>query len=544
MQNTLPPERRWSWVPWLLVALWLAWNSQGCWPFTAVEGDDQGVMFGVTAMATGDARLLPLRYLYEVQPGAYQVLSALVQFTGAPVETVFGWVSVAGALAFAVAGACLLREFVRLPLGWALLAVLAAQEVTTEAFYCNTSAVAGGLALTSVLLASRGPAWRAWLPSGIALAVAGWLRADSLLIAPACLAVAYARTGSIRNSVRHTTAIALCSVLALVLLYATSGISLANALGAYVERSNSGGSWATLAQSPFMVLSPALALAAFAGLAVALGRRETNVLALCALGCVPSIAIYGGSLATLKYFYYLVPFALVPAVYVLKQVWAAPFIGAHWTRRALLLGLGASLALVDQTVGLRTLNGELRMFTTAPTSATLVRIPHRPRPLECVIGPGELERNEDGFRIRTGQGFAPVCWHREKLHMLVELQRLADIFATPRDITVYWSNWLPAQVASRELLRAGFRPQGLALTFWWDYSRWTRGLQTVHLLYLGYVGSPYQDPRRLPRTTTARDTYFLGDYSGKKKLYELPDGLHWHLLSVPAEGFTTLFQRY
>ena len=66
----------------------------------------------------------------------------------------------------------------------------------------------------------------------------------------------------------------------------------------------------------------------------------------------------------------------------------------------------------------------------------------------------------------------------------------------------------------------------------------------MHLLYLGYVGSPYQDPRRLPRTTTARDTYFLGDYSGKKKLYELPDGLHWHLLSVPAEGFTTLFQRY
>src|SRR6185295_12734668 len=105
-------------------------------------------------------------------------------------EIIFGLATVAGALAFAVAGARLLQILLGWPLGWMLVGMLCCQEVTTAACYLNTSALAGGPALLGIIL-SRRPDRFGWLGAGLALAVAGWLRADSLLVAPACLGMAY-----------------------------------------------------------------------------------------------------------------------------------------------------------------------------------------------------------------------------------------------------------------------------------------------------------------------------------------------------------------
>ena len=525
--------------PWCLMLLLLGGWSYGVWPITPVEGDDQGVIFGVESMLhRGDAFLHSARYLYEVQPGSYHLLASLTRFTGSPTETVFGVATMIGAVTFAMAGAWLLQILFAWPFAWLLVALLWCQEVTAAACYSNTSALAGGLALGAVALAHR-PGTLGWLGAGLGLALAGWLRADSLLVAPACLGLAYWRDRRWRPALTRTAAIALTATGAVLLLYRLSGTSVLDGAGSYAGRGYLLSSWRTLCESPVQLLSPVLALGGITGSLLLVWRKEYALGLVMLGGILPSVAAYGASLTTPKYFYYLVPFALVPAVYLLDTL--RPVMQRRPLAAAGMLG---ALLLGDGLLGVRTLDPTQRYFTTAPTWATLSQIEFHGRTFALVAGPGELIINADGFRLRTGQFFAPWCWHREKMRVRTDLAMIHAWLAGGRDLTLLWANWLPYQVGARELLASGFVPpprtdlEGGAARG----EDWRRAEQVVHLGYLGYVGSPFQPPGPAPASTTGADTYFIGDCAGQP-ITELADDRHWHLLSAVPEGLITLHQR-
>src|SRR6188768_2985399 len=117
-------------LPWVIVLLQLLWAGRGVWPVAPVEGDEQGVLFGVAGMLQDDSQLLAGRYIYDVQPGSYQVLVALARLTGATPQTGFAVTTVFGAAGFALAAALLLRTTLAQPVGWTLVGVLACQEIT------------------------------------------------------------------------------------------------------------------------------------------------------------------------------------------------------------------------------------------------------------------------------------------------------------------------------------------------------------------------------------------------------------------------------
>ena len=526
-------------LPWSLVLLLLGWTSYGTWPLVPVEGDDQGVIFGVEGMLhPEDAFLRHARYLYEVQPGSYHLLAALVKITGASAATVFGVTTIAGALAFALAGARLLQILFAWPLAWLLFALLWCQEVTTAACYSNTSALAGGFALLATGLAHR-RGRGGWLGAGLVLTLAGWLRADSLLVAPACLGLAYWQERQWKPAITRTALIALTTLTGIFLLYWLSGTSVLLSLGSYAERGYLLSSWRVLLESPVQLLSPALAVGGALGFVLLLWRRQSALGLVVISGTIASVAVYGASLTTPKYFYYLVPFVLIPALHLVDGL--RPWLLRQPRTAALAL---AGVLLCDGLLGLRTLNQPQRYFTTAPTWATLGEVALPPRTFALVIGPGELIINADGFRVRTGQFFAPLCWHREKERMRTNLATIRSWLATGRELTIFWANWLPTQMAVRELLAAGFPPPGpvkpgdVAATM----QDWRRPGQVVHLGYLGYVGSVYQPPGPAPASLTGPDTYFIGD-GANQPITELADRAHWHLLSAVPEGLITLHQR-
>lgn len=528
-----------QYLPWGLVALLLAWASAGTWPVVPVEGDDQGVIFGVEGMLhPEDTFLRQNRYLYEVQPGSYHLITALVRITGAPVEKVFGVATIAGALAFALVGAWLLRILLGWPLAWLLAVLLWCQEVTTAAFYSNTSALAGGFALLGVGLAHR-PGRAGWLGAGLVLAFAGWLRADSLLVAPACLGLAYWRDRQWRPSLQRTLAIATVALGGVLTLYWMSGTSVLRGFEAYAGRGYALSTWRPLLQSPVLLMSPLMALGAGAGIVLLLARRNHELLLVMLGGLLGSLVCYGFSLTTPKYFYYLVPFALIPALGLIDAL-------RPWLQRRPLAAtaLCSALLLGDSLVGLRTMGPAQRFFTTAPTWATLGSMVAGPRQFALVVGPGELLINADGFRLRTGNFFASGCWHREKTRVLSNLAIIRSWLAGGQDLTIYWANWLPYQVAARELLALGFHPpvhampaQGAAAM-----ETWRRADQVVHLGYLGYRESAYQPPGPAPASPTGAHTYFIGDCANFP-ITELADGQRWHLLSAVPEGLLTLHQR-
>lgn len=540
---SLPASRAVRLLPWLLVAAMVGWASYGWWPVVALEGDDQGVIFGVQAMAGNDAVRLPLRYLYEIQPGSYQLLAALTRLTGAPAETVFAWATAAGALAFACFGAGLIRRLVGLPLGWALVLMLWCQEVTAAACYANTCAIAAGPALAAVLLAVSGDRPRHWVGAGLGLGLAGWLRADSLLVSPAVLALLYWREPRALPAIVQTTRIAVVAVLAFIALLLAAGVSPVRAVQAYAERPNLLGSWSAARDTALVLLSPALLVAILAGLGRLLRRRETPLLLVVAAGCLPSIAIYGASLTTPKYFYYLIPFALLPAAALARAAFTAEP-PAPAARRKWVLATVLVAALADLFVGLRVLKAEWRLLDTSPTLATLAGVRLPGRDVALVIGPGELLSNADGFRVRTGQGFAPLCWHREKTHLRQTLAQIRAVLQSGRNSTFYWSSWLPRQLLFRELLALGFQPGERYEEGMGTYQgNWQRGGTTVCIGFLGYEGSPFQPAGPAPASATPADTYFLGDSFIHWPVTPLRDERHWTLLSEPATGFVRLYQR-
>lgn len=527
-------SQAWRCLPWLLVGLQLSWWSYGVWPVTPVEGDEQGVIFGVEGMVLHDEVRLNQRYKYDVQPGSYHLLAALARQTGAPVETVFASVTVAGALGFALAGAWLLGYLLRLPLGWTMAAMLWAQEVTTAACYSNTSTAAGALAVLAVILAAR-PQPLVWVWSGSLLALGGWLRADCLLVAPACLGLAYWQLRAWRPAIRRTAAIAAVATTGVAVLYWLSGTSLLNAFGVYNTEMGSGLAGRRLwVETPVQLLSPVLYLAALGGAWLMLWRREFNLCLVVLTGTLATLVVYGGVITTPKYLYYLVPFALVPALFLARLLQHRPAWPSGLAVTVMLLG--------DGLLGLRTMEPTQRFFTTAPTWAALKL--GDARNLGIVAGPGELIFNADAFRLRTGQLFAPLCWHREKQRMRSNLMTIRSWLRTGRDQTIFWSAWLPLQVAQRELLDAGFRPDkrqppqpGSA-----PRDTWRRSGQVVHLGFLAYVGSAFQSPDPVPASTTGADTYVVGG-NNWEPLTELADDGRWSLLSDTPEGLVVLYQR-
>ena len=529
-------------LPWGLVLLLLGWWSQGVWPVVPVEGDEQGVLFGAEGMLRNDPVLLNVRYLYQVQPGSYHLLVALARLTGGSIETIFGVTTVVGAIGFVLAGARLLQILLGWPLAWILVGLLWCQEVTTAACYMNTSALAGGPALLGVILAGR-PQRLGWLWAGLALAVAGWLRADSLLVAPACLGLAYWTRREWRPAFLHTTALALTALAGVLLLYGLGGASLLSGFTTYTGRGTALSGWRTLIETSLLLLSPGLALGATGGCVVLLWRRQ-HALGLVVLGgTAASVLAYGFSLTSPKYFYYLVPFALVPALVFIDWVGQSLRHRPAWQTR-LAAGAGLALVAVDGLLGLRTLSGEQRLFTTAPTFARLFEAGLGAKSLAVVIGPGELVINADGFRLRTGQAFAPRCWHREKKRMKHELATIREWLEREPDLTLLWSNWIPYQMISRELFAAGYRPVDppRTVTGLSYQGAWQRGAQRVRVAFLGYVQNTHQEPGGPPVIPPGALTYFVGDCAFQP-INQLPDARQWHLVSAVPEGFLTLFQR-
>jgi len=530
-------------LPWTLVLLLAGWSAYGIWPVTPLEGDEQGVLFGVAGMLQHDALLLQMRYTYELQPGYYQLLVGLVRLTGLSPQALFALTTVVGAAGFALAGARLLQLLLAWPLGWTLFAMLWCQEVTAAACYLNTSALAGCLAICAVLLVWR-PERSAWGWAGVILALAGWLRADSLLVAPACLGVAFWREQRWKPALRQTAGIASCSALLFLGLYALSGTSALNSLRTYEERGFLLSGWRRFAETIPQLLSPALALAALAGLGLLFTPRRRLLGWVFVGGVTASLLAHGTDLTTPKYFYYMVPFLLIPALALADQLVRVSRAWNVAPRRAAVAG-AVALLLTDSLLGLRTLTPAQRFFRAEPTLASLAKLTWQGKSLALVLGLGELIINADGFRVRTGQAFAPLVWHREKQRVQADLTMIRSWLAAGKpEQTFYWANWLPAQLAKRELLAQGYRPperhsEDKAAPARED---WRREGQVVYLRYLGYAGTTYQPAGPAPASITGPDTYFIGDCANWP-LTELADGRSWHLLSSVPEGLVTLYQR-
>lgn len=531
-----PRSARPLWVAWLACALLIAVAARGVWPIVPVEGDDQGVLFGIDGMRQSSPDLLARRYLYDVQPGSYQVLAALAGCTGASAETVFAFTTVLGAILFAVSSAWLLSLALSIPFVYGFLAILWCQETVTAACYLNTTALAGGAALLALIPFARASTLPRVALGGFGLGVAGWLRGDALLVAPVALALLSSQHGFGSRALRKTSVAALVAVTTFAVLHALADAPLAAALGTFGRMPHDVATLRTTRDAILTLLSPALLLLAIAGAVWLAVSRNFSLLTLALAGIVPTLLAYRGVLVTTKYLYYTLPFALLPALALLRGLFARAS-RWPWRRRAWAAGSILLVAAADLTAGVRVLRGEIRYLATPPAAAS-ASLALGGRSIEITLGGGDPVPNEDGFRLRTGHLFAPAAWHREKMHQFEQLGHLRTSLARGGDRTIYFAAWLPEQMVSRELFAAGFKPERTG-----EFTRWRRNRQIVDAHFLAHASSSDQPTRLAPAPDFADECLFVGLFGGKIPPRELADGRRWRAISVPSEGFITIYRR-
>jgi hypothetical protein len=543
-----PPTGRWRLLGGIALCVYAAWLVVGVFPISPLEGDEQGVINGATAMARGETAYLDLAYSPEIQPGSYVLLSTASRWSGLPVEDLFAVGTVAGAILFALLAACLLARVLAVPVLVALGALLWCQEISASAYYMNTTALGMWLVFAALCLAGRAPDWRTSTAMAVCIALAGWIRIDCLLPTPALPVLLYAAGRDWRTTLKATVAVAAGSLVLVGILYRASGVTPADILATYSGRGAVEGWWPTIRSMP-LLLSPLICALLVAGGVLLVARREWLLLVLIGAGIGVTLPVYGTSLASTKYFYHLVPFFVLAALYAakvaLRRVRQAP----GWAGRRVRLALAAGvvlLGLADQSVGLLTSSPEFRRYDPSPTLATLATIHGPRRPARVVIGPGEIIPTTDGFRLRTGALFAPWIWHREKSAMLAQLRQFAGLLRTAPRTTVYFSGWLPYQMVVR-VLRAGgfdFKTGTLAPTTMPYVGDWDDGRHRVRIDYLAYRTSTFFRPGYHPGNPTGEHTYFVGDLSGVQPITELADRRDWvPLWPQHLYRFVTFFRR-
>lgn len=520
-------------LPWAVCLLLLAGAAPGLTPIVPLEGDDQGVLFGLEAMARGDPLLLHWRYAYEIQPGFYHFVLGLQRAFGGDFPTWFQAATIGGAALFAGASAWLIHTVLSVPFAWSLASIIWCQESLAAASYLNTSALACGVAAVAFLPFATTSKRSGLLLGGVGLGVAGWLRADSLLIAPAAAALLGWKQSWHARSLTTLGFATLAGLATLLLLRELSGSPLREAFSAYGARPNFVGSFRTSRDAILTWMSPAMLAAACVGALLLLQQRRYSILLIIATGIGPTALLYGGSLVTTKYLYAALPFAVLPAVVALSRLWQWASTLSPLPRRAVLaaLAIGAS---ADLMAGIRVMPAEAQFLGPSSPQVSFATFELAGRPLSLGLGAGDCIPNEDGFRVRTGHFFAGAEWHREKLHLATVLGEFDTLLAQPGHRSCYVTAWLPEQLLKRQLLRAGFKPETAAAR------RWTRDASVVTVEFL-LPSVPRES--RVPAAPNALPEICLSVYGGQVPPEELNDGRHWRVQIQPARGLVTLYSR-
>jgi hypothetical protein len=533
-----------NWLPRILLAVFAARLAMAAWPAAPVEGDELGVLHGLTAWDQSRQDHRDTGYLFPLQPGSYFLLHAARALTHADALAVFAAVSFFGAAAFVVVTTFILSSVSGARPAWIALALLSAQELSAAAAYANTSALAAPFVALGLLCALHARADLRVAGAAFCFALGGWLRLDALLLTPAFPVLLLWRQTQPVAVLRETLFGALASLALLTAFFFFSDVSLRSAWQAYSAR-DGGASWQRLFSVGWLTLSGALVLAALAGLWVIVRRRDYRLLALLLAAIVPSLWVYGRSLTTTKYLYYAAPFLVLPAIVWLKAL-------APSSRPLHRLGLSAwcGLAFIELFLGVRTASPDARRFEPPSFAFALFDFQLGQKRIQLGFGSGEILPTDDGLRLRGALWHAPDVWRREKDALRREHRRLTSLDLASGQRTVITSTYFAFQLLKLQLLEAGLSekitrpfPQNPSSFL----STWQRPDQpnnpAVRVFYIN--NSPADaDEFQAATVSAASEVVFLNDRGRNAARHLLGDtAAAWRCVSGSEHGLLSIYVR-
>jgi len=430
-------------LPLLLGPLALAYCLWGVFPVTPFEEDGTAIAAGALLMGTGDLseRDGDLVYRYDAQPGAYALAGWGKRLLGLDPFAVLSWTSALSSCACLVLAGILLGRLT----GCSLLAccgLLALfQETWASGFYPNSTMLAAPWLLSALLLSASARSRPLLLLAGASLAVGGWFRTDMGLISLSFPVLRFwlrgrdRAEGAFREAFWDTAVIGASCLALLPILFAASRSSPFQALAfakghllsAPLTTPALGIPWVGAASIKshlaFFPLGPMLLFPV--GLVLLARGRDRALMGLVLAGGLPMYLAYAGQATTPKYFFPLLPFALLPCLAAWRWAWSLNR-PCPWIKGTALACLLLSQPLLGFQASFRS---KPWVGLPEPTVLTFLskRIQEGPvRRAALVLGAGSLINTDDGPRLSSGTFFLPGSWRllkEEHRNSLLRIER-------------------------------------------------------------------------------------------------------------------------
>ncbi|MGA3006269.1 MAG: hypothetical protein ABSE59_00110 [Opitutaceae bacterium] len=533
------------WIGGAGVVLALVFVCLGAWPVSPVEGDEMALLNGVHAWMHDTEHFVAVHYIYELQAGSYCMIRALTAATGAGLLPIFALTSALAAAGFVVATGLLGARILLVPFSACVIGlVLFCQEASAAASYANTSTYSGVAVFAGLALFASSRSTGRRLAAGIMIGLGGWMRLDALLAAPAALALRPTSPGGFRERVVETAQTASAALITVLSLDALSGFGPQDVWRVFSEKDVDIGYGPLIKWLPFLLTYTGLA-GALAGLVCLVRDRAWRLLAICALGIIPSVIVHGRSITTTKYLYYAAPFMLLPLGYLLKKWFAGPGRAATRAKRAMAVLLIVAVSC-EWLTAVRTTPADMQRFPARPTILKLASVSVHGHPWTWVLGASEAFIHDDGIRLRGGLFFAPWIWQELKRDALAALAVVRPRLRAGGHFQIIATSMFANHCVIGLLRAEGYRlitmdkihPDAYGLV-----SQWRRGVDTCQLVVLLYDSHDREDFSHYAKELPGAECLLVND-RGPFGLPKLAGGeLPWIHLSPSPLVLLEIFLR-
>ncbi len=486
----------------IIFILLLIYQALGFFPIAPVESDGIGVANGVVEMAQKGLGESQIAYNYLVQPGTYVFVLLFYKITGADPFALYSVLCAIACVCFVILGSMLLNKITCYPIAICGLVMLLFQETMAGGYYPNSTVLAAPFAFLALYITANYRNLFPLLLAGLFMALAGWVRFDAFLVAPACLALLYDQ--KLKPAILKTMFVAGVTVLAAFLFLYFSGSGFDKILAdtgaikgiqnySLVAADEKAGLEISHYIKTLIVFFPILLVyLSCIGFLHIIASRRWKFIMLYIMGVAPSVLAHFTTFDTPKRLYICLPFLALPALLSFNL-----FKQSSQNIRKVLIILGSVIFVSQYVIGL-TVSFANKPWSSKPCPQIASLFTWKPvlkqtNSLSLVLGAGNVIATGDYLRLSSGLFWSPLFWFFEKKQFNDDLNILKRYFkkSYPSSLHILATTHEMKQIANRLLINDNYELANYVKGLY-SLLVWKKGRHTVSIHYYEYYGEDYE----------------------------------------------------
>ena len=216
----------------IIVILLACFHLAGCFPFVSFETDSMAIASACQHIInTGAFEASVLGHSFDMQSGAYFLIVSSAKLLSITTLDAYFILSVCATIVYFTCIVLFVRRLTNFHFLPICIALFLFQEISTLAYYPNSTVLGAATWLSGVLIALYRPKIKYVLFSGFILGIAGWIRIDILFVFPAVLPALFIVTKDLKKAIQFSFYLAIISIPTILALMHFSGAEVAGFLG-------------------------------------------------------------------------------------------------------------------------------------------------------------------------------------------------------------------------------------------------------------------------------------------------------------------------